>query len=290
MLPCNLQRCGLVYLCINLNSMKNLILPFLLFISIAGLSQQRQTVTVPTFTKIGFGVPGKAYVRQGNTQKVELEGTRDALDRVEASVEGNKLVIRSKEKWFNWNWTDTDRINVYITVKEIDGLSVSGSGDMIVENRIQCKALKLNVSGSGSLKVETDAGDTEANVSGSGDMIVRGNLASFSSDISGSGKIEMNATVTGMAAFEISGSGKAVATGKSSSVDVDISGSGKVLAADLETGKCRVRISGSGSVEINVKDELDAKISGSGDVRYRGNPAHVNAHSSGSGSVKKLNM
>ncbi|QOI97274.1 MAG: DUF2807 domain-containing protein [Flammeovirgaceae bacterium] len=270
--------------------MKNLTIFFLLLISLPLAAQQRETVTVPAFTKIGFGVPGKAYVRQGNTQKVELEGTRDAIDKVEVRVEGNKLVIRSKEKWFNWNWTDTDRINAYITVKDIEGLSVSGSGDMIVENRIRCNALKLSVSGSGSLKVETDAGDTEVNVSGSGDMIVRGSLASFTGDISGSGKIEMNAAVSGNAAFEISGSGKAVASGKSSGVDVDISGSGKVLAADLETSKCRVRISGSGSVEINVKDELDAKISGSGDVRYRGNPAHVNAHSSGSGSVKKLTM
>lgn len=269
--------------------MKNLTVLFLLFISLSAFAQ-RETVNVPTFTKIGFGVSGKAYVRQGNSQKVELEGTRDALDKVEVKVEGNKLVIRSKEKWFNWNWTDKDRINAYITVKDIEGLSVSGSGDMIVENRIRCNTLKLSVSGSGSLKVETDAGDTEANVSGSGDMIVRGNIASFNSDISGSGKIEMNATVSGTAAFEISGSGKAMATGKAATVDVDISGSGKVLAASLETGKCQVRISGSGSVEINVKEELDAKISGSGDVRYLGNPARVNAHSSGSGSVRKLNM
>jgi hypothetical protein len=270
--------------------MKNLAILVLLLIALPASSQQRETVTVPVFTKIGFGVSGKAYVRQGNTQKVELEGTREALDKVEAKVEGNKLVIRTKEKWFNWNWTDKDRINAYITVTDIEGLSVSGSGDMIVENRIKCKALKLSVSGSGSLKVETDAGDTEANVSGSGDMTVRGNFASFSSDISGSGKIEMNATVSGAAAFEISGSGKAVATGKAPRVEVDISGSGRVLAADLEASKCQVRISGSGSVEIHVKDELDAKISGSGSVRYLGNPAHVNTHSSGSGSVKKLNM
>ncbi len=270
--------------------MKNLTILFLLFISQTGFAQQRETVTVPTFTKIGFGVSGKAYVRQGNAQKVELEGTREALDKVEAKVEGGKLFIRTKEKWFNWNWTDKDKVNVYITVKDIEGLSVSGSGDMIVENRIRTNALKLAVSGSGSLKIETDAGDTEANVSGSGDMIVRGSLASFDGSISGSGKIELNATINRITAFDISGSGKALASGQTSGVDVEISGSGKVLAADLEASKCRVRISGSGSVEINVKDELDVKISGSGDVRYRGNPAHVNAHSSGSGSVKKLNL
>lgn len=270
--------------------MKKIAILFILLVSLPVLAQQRETVTVPTFTKIGFAVPGKAYVRQGKTQKVELEGTRDVLNKIEATVEGNKLVIRSKEKWFTWNWSDTDRVNAYITVQDIEGISVSGSGDILVENRIRSNALKLNVSGSGSLKVETDAGDTEASVSGSGNMIVRGNLASLRSDISGSGKIEVNATITGTTAFDISGSGKVLASGKSSSVEVELSGSGKVLAADLETGACRVRISGSGSVEINVKEELDAKISGSGDVRYLGNPSRVNAHSSGSGSVKKLTL
>jgi lipopolysaccharide export system protein LptA len=271
--------------------MKNTIFLFAMLVWCAtAFAQTRQTVPVESFTKIAFATSGKAYVRQGNTYKVELEGNREVLDKMEAVVEGDKLIIRQKEKWFNWNWSDTDRITAYITTKNIDGLSVSGSGDMVVETRVKTNALTLSVSGSGSLKVEADAGTTKARVSGSGDLIVRGNLASFEGNVSGSGKIELQASVSGTAAFDISGSGKILASGKSNTVETEISGSGKVLAADLETRSCRVRISGSGSVEINVTDELDAKISGSGDVRYRGNPARVNAHSSGSGSVKKLNL
>ncbi len=271
--------------------MKKLIAPLILLLLAAtsGQAQKRVTADVPTFTRISFGVPGKAYVRQGNSQKVELEGPQEALDKIEAQVDGNRLVIRSRERWFNWNWTDNDRITAYITVRDIEALSVSGSGDMIVENRIRASTLKLAVSGSGSLKIETDAGTTEADVSGSGDMVVRGTLAGFEGDVSGSGKIELNAAVAGRSVFEISGSGKVMATGKSANAEVDISGSGKVLAADFETNTCRVRISGSGSVEIHVKEELDAKISGSGDIRYTGSPARVNSHSSGSGSVKKIN-
>ena len=71
-------------------------------------------------------------------------------------------------------------------------------------------------------------------------------------------------------------------------VDASISGSGKVLAAELETNRCDVRITGSGDVEINVKDELDANITGSGSVSYRGNPKKVNTHSAGSGKVRKI--
>ncbi len=67
-----------------------------------------------------------------------------------------------------------------------------------------------------------------------------------------------------------------------------LTGSGKVLAANLETDKCDIRISGSGDVEINVKSELEANISGSGSVSYKGNPNHVNSHASGSGHIHKM--
>ena len=39
---------------------------------------------------------------------------------------------------------------------------------------------------------------------------------------------------------------------------------------------------------INVKNELDANITGSGNVRYKGNPSKVNSHAAGSGNVRKL--
>jgi hypothetical protein len=87
---------------------------------------------------------------------------------------------------------------------------------------------------------------------------------------------------------EISGSGKIEASGSAQSIKASISGSGRVNASNLEVDKCTVRISGSGDVEIHVKSELDANISGSGTVSYKGNPSHVNGHSSGSGKVRKM--
>ena len=98
----------------------------------------------------------------------------------------------------------------------------------------------------------------------------------------------MSLTIVDKASFGVSGSGKIVASGSAQSVKTSISGSGKVLAANLEADKCDIRISGSGDVEINVKSELDATISGSGSVSYKGNPNHVNSHASGSGHIRKL--
>ncbi len=268
----------------------SIILSVILFLfAAATFAQVKETRNVGTFTRISFRVPGKLYLRQGSPQKVEIEGKRDVLKEVETNVDGDKLVIGKEGNWMNWQWRDGDEVTVYITVKDIRGLSVSGSGDLIGETRITATDLDLNVSGSGNLKIEADAsGDMEADVSGSGNLMVKGKCESFNSDVSGSGKVIMTMNVSGEADFGISGSGKIEASGTANAVRTSISGSGKVLAADLETNRCNVKISGSGDVEINVKNEIDATISGSGTVRYRGNPNKVNSHSSGSGSLRKM--
>lgn len=272
--------------------MKNTITPVLLamlLFSAAAFGQSRETRKVETFTKISFRVPGKLYLRQGSTQKVEIEGKKDVLEEIETEVEGSRLVIGKEGKWLNWDWDGDEKVNVYITMTNIEGLSVSGSGDLVGETKITAGNLDLNVSGSGSLKVDVDAsGDVEADVSGSGDLEMKGKCRSFESDVSGSGSVKLDAAIAERADFGVSGSGKIYASGSSDNVKTSISGSGKVLAANLETNRCEVRISGSGDVEINVKNELDANISGSGSISYKGNPGKVNSHASGSGSVRKF--
>ena len=254
------------------------------------IAQNRETRSVDTFTKISFRVPGKLYLRQGTVQKVEIEGKKDVVKEIETQVTGGKLVIGKEGNW-NWGWGDNedDEVNVYITVKDIEALSVSGSGDLIGETKFIAGDLDLNVSGSGSLKFDVDAsGGIEADVSGSGNIDLRGKCRSFNSDVSGSGKVMMSVSVSEKADFGVSGSGRIMASGSAQKVKASISGSGKVLASDLVTNSCEVRISGSGDVEINVKSELDANISGSGSVSYKGNPSKVNSHSSGSGKVSKM--
>lgn len=262
----------------------------LAFISTTAVfAQSRETRNVSTFTKISFRVPGKLYLRQGNTQKVEIEGDKETLSKIETEVDGSKLIIGTDEKWFNWSSNDRDRVNVYITVKDLDALHVAGSGDLIGETKIVTDRLNLNVSGSGSLRLEAEvSGDMKADVSGSGDIDLKGKCRDFSSNVSGSGKVRIDVAVKEEADFGVSGSGKIYASGTASRVKTSVSGSGKVLAADLQANSCNVRISGSGGVEINVKESLDANISGSGSVSYRGNPSKINSHSSGSGKVRKM--
>jgi hypothetical protein len=265
-----------------------LVVAFLCSLTLS-FAQTKETRNVGTFTKISFRVPGKLYLRQGSPQKVEIEGKKDVLQEIETEVKGGRLVIGKESNWLDWSWGTNDQVTVYITVKDIDGISVSGSGDIIGETKITARDLDLNVSGSGNMKIEIDAsGEVEADVSGSGDMYVKGRCDSFESDVSGSGKVNLAMQITHDADFGISGSGKIEASGSASNVKASISGSGKVLASNLETNRCEIRISGSGDIEINVRNEIDATISGSGTVSYKGNPSKVNSHSSGSGKVRKM--
>src|SRR6478735_7917810 len=121
--------------------MKTKILSALLVVllSVAStMAQTKQTRDVSTFTKISFRVPGKLYLKQGSPQKVEIEGKKDILEKVETEVDGGRLVIKKEGKdWMDWSWGDNDdKVNIYITVKDIEGLSVSGSGDLVSQGKI----------------------------------------------------------------------------------------------------------------------------------------------------------
>ena len=251
-------------------------------------AQNRETRNVGTFNKIAFRIPGKLYLKQGSSQKVEIEATKEALAKIETKVEGSKLLIHSPDKW-NWNWKNNDEINVYVTITNFEGLSVAGSGEVIGEGKFNAGDLSLDVSGSGSLDLEVAAsGNLRTAVSGSGRMNVKGTSKEMSSQVSGSGRVSLAVNVSEDTDFSISGSGKIEASGRANELKTSISGSGKVIASNLEVSKADIHISGSGSAEVNVKDELEARISGSGNVRYKGDPDKVNSNSSGSGSVSKM--
>lgn len=255
-------------------------------------AQNREKRKVSGFTKLSFRTSGKLFLKQGATESVELVGDPEVLEKIETKVEGGKLSIGFKEQgsWFNWrDWSDNDsKITAYVTMKDIEGIYVSGSGDLTAETKLTGADMDLKVSGSGNLTAEIDAENVDADVSGSGDLNLSGKMKSIDSGISGSGKIRFNGAVAGYVETSISGSGRFEAAGSAAEIRSTISGSGRVLAADLIVDRCNVRISGSGSVQVNVKSSIDANISGSGTVSYKGNPSSVNSHSSGSGSIRKM--
>ena len=70
----------------------------------------------------------------------------------------------------------------------------------------------------------------------------------------------------------ISGSGDVIigGNGEAASADVSISGSGNYSGESLKITNADFSISGSGSCKCNVTDNLEASVSGSGNITYTG--------------------
>ncbi len=233
---------------------RSIILPaFILAIALLsgfaiGQSGDKETRDVKDFTKVSFGVSGNLYINIGPEFKVVLEGEKRYLDEIITEVSGGKLVIKN-ENWRMNNWRMNEKVTVYITMPELNGLGVSGSGKAEIKDAVKTGDLNLSVSGSGKLYASE---------------IMVSNLGC---SISGSGDISL-------------GSG-----GSSSKAGISISGSGNYFGESFKIGSADIHISGSGNCECNVTESLRASISGSGNVTYGGNPK-LDAHVSGSGKVR----
>jgi hypothetical protein len=226
--------------------MKKALLALILGTLSLGLTAQKRTIDVDRFDALSFGLAGEMYVRQGNSRKVEIECSDSDLEKIRiTSTSGHLKIVPENNSSSGWNAFKD--VKVWITVPELDNVTVSGSGQLIGENTFKGNTMDLTISGSGSLKMDVDAKKAGMRLSGSG-------------------------------RFEVSGNAE--------EADMVISGSGKINAEDLEVDRCEITISGSGQCYITARKEINATISGSGDVYYNGNP-QVNTTVAGSGKVRK---
>lgn len=209
----------------------------------------KETRNVSGFDGVALAFSGDVYITQGSPHKVEIEADKSTLEIIETKVEGNVLVLKTR----NGHWRDLGPIKAYITMPDVHELSVSGSGDMLCETPLRTGEIDINVSGSGSVKIHK--------------------LESR----------EVSAVITGSGNINLAGSG--VDQGE---LKVVITGSGSFSAEELPFGEGDVNITGSGSAKVNVMNDLETTITGSGNVLYKGNP-RINANATGSGRTKSLN-
>jgi hypothetical protein len=124
-------------------------------------------------------------------------------------------------------------------------------------------------------------------VAGSGDITAVGVAGDeLGLGIGGSGSIEVPGLESRSVSVDISGSGDIEISGMGDELEISIGGSGRYEGAAFVTEFARVTVSGSGDAVVNVTGALDARVSGSGNVEYLGDPT-VNASTSGSGEVTR---
>ena len=205
----------------------------------------QETRAVSGFSEISCSISGHIYISQSENESLRLEGPSTELQKIITEVQGGKLKIYSTK-----NISGKDDISMYISVKELTDLSLSGSCKVDFQTPIKVDVLRMALSGSGTIDLPKLSGNKlEAHISGSGNVNLGGNLEN--------------------------------------SFVIHISGSGDIKASTLEAKKVEVHISGSGSAEVFPTEKLESRVSGSGSVYYKGRPL-VDAAASGSGKTKPL--
>ena len=176
--------------------------------------------------------------------------------KLELSVEENLepyLVTEVSNGTLKIKWKKGAKIRstkptkITVQFKKLNNVALSGSGDIVSKSKLSSNDLEVALAGSGDINLDLDVQNLKAAISGSGDIKLRGNAEDFSGAIAGSGDIK---------------------------------------ADELKAANAELVISGSGTMQVHVENKIMARISGSGDIKYKGNPDKEDIKVSGSGTVK----
>ncbi|WP_205503878.1 head GIN domain-containing protein [Rufibacter psychrotolerans] len=141
---------------------------------------------------------------------------------------------------------NNEETTVYVTLPQVELVELRSSGQVRVQAAPSTQRVNMNLSGSGAIRYVGNAQSVHVRHSGSGDIFLEGSAS----------KLETNS-----------------------------SGSGSIQAYFLHADTATVFSSGSGHQQIWVNRALDATLSGSGNIYYRGYPNLISSLTSGSGKV-----
>jgi hypothetical protein len=203
-----------------------------------------ETRQLSLFHTIDMAISADLVFTPDTPQSFRIVGDDNILKIIETRVSGDGTL----EIYTDKNYRTDYGIKIYVSMQEVRGFKISGSGTILGQGPFTTNGLSLEISGSGTMEMTVSAGQITSRISGSGTITLDGN---------------------------------------SNSHTVDISGSGTLQALELDVDSCDITISGSGSGFISVRISLNVVISGSGSVYYSGFPT-LNVQISGSGQLIKL--
>ena len=203
------------------------------------------------FTRLKISSALKVWITQGDNcdVRIETEEGSDCRSLVDIDQSGETLELALKSGLLKLR--DFHAINVYITIRELKELEVSGAVDIRSKNKLLCQQLNMDLSGAVKTQLDLSAGDVTV-------------------ECSGAVKLELQ--------------------GECKSLDIDMSGATKVLATEMSVDVCHVETSGAGSIDVNVIRELRVDSSGASSVTYRGDPEVLKIRTSGASEVRKFEV
>lgn len=225
-----------------------------------------ETRSVSGVTGVSLATIGHLIIEVGDTESLRIEAEDNLMEYLETEVLNGSLRIGTQD---NIRLDAKRPVNYYLTVRGLDTIVISSVGDIEAPD-LQAKRFSITIGSTGNLEM----GDLEAET--------------LNVKISSSGDVTMGVLNANTLEVHIRSTGNLdIAGGEVKTQNITSSSSGKYTAQDLASDEAEVRLNSSGSATIWVRDHLKAKLSSSGDLRYRGNPT-VDATTNSSGDVIQI--
>lgn len=166
-----------------------------------------------------------------------------------------------------------DAMDVTVEVGTPAGLEVRGDDNLLshVKSEVRGSTLHLWAEGSHTTTVGLSA------------TVYVPSLVRVRND--GSSDVIVSGVEDGALVIMNQGSGDLSLAGWVDTLELEINGSGDVDARALHATHALVTINGSSDVVVHVSGLLDARINGSGNITYRGDPKEVRRQINGSGDI-----
>ncbi len=223
--------------------MKNLVIIILLFYTISGIAQNRETREIGSFDKIDVFGNISVEMKKGNKESIEITALSVELSDVKTKVEDKLLKISMTSDLFK----DDSKVTVVVTFKELTEIYCNASAEINIIDDILGDKLIVEAATGGivTLKVKVNAVDLKA-------------YQGAQIDISGETKLQESIINTGGV---LSGTNF-----KSDDVFIKVNTGGKAEIVVHEKLNAKVNTSGSLSYfgrpkEENVKTSLGGTVS-----------------------------
>ena len=224
-----------------------------------------KTVNTSDYNEVKVVGSMDVFLESGTEGSIKVTTDANIHEYLKIESSGGTLTIRIEK---GVSIRTKKGIHIVVPFQDISEVSLTGSGDLVTRDTIKTANFSAQLTGSGDVELSVEANSVEAKLVGSGDVILKIDATRVEADLTGSGD------------FDLSGSTK--------EFDVGVHGSGDLEGASLRSDDTTVYVSGSGSATINASNNLKARVSGSGSIRYSGSPQSSDKKVSGSGSIRSI--
>lgn len=211
-------------------------------------SNTTKSFPVADFSELDLEVLGEVYYEQSDSLYVTASGSTDLVEELHVTHDGNKLEIELE----NIKTFSLKRKDLVIRVgsPRLEAIDHNSIGTLHIPGTLAGERLRVRNEGAGEIKIADCR------------------VASFNLVSKGVGSIEVGGTANHAA--------------------IELEGVGTLNCTKLKTTNTTVVNKGVGDVMVHATDTLNATLSGTGSIKYYGNPGQVNAKVSGLGQVTNM--